>query len=368
MDKIIKQNGVLYVPDNVLIPYTGGNKPKKDFMLDFHEIIDSAVSVAYGGKRKITWREVSSDIDEFTNDEVNIYRDCIVGMKTPLFDTVRGKIFFPGSNLVEKLDLHTCYHPIYYMKGLKTSLKNPWDMNLFLFSGGSDYAYDNIEWEYSRVIESALRFAIKRGMPNITIVHSENISNSMEWAFKIWAYEIADTEYANHTFSMDIYKKLFSVWGEEVANEEMEKARKARKVIIRDESIEDFLKGVAEDPKEYSVIVALGCCGDYISDELTKMVGGAGILPKAYYNYDNSYVLFDSIYVTSFEAEQNGLVNLIPDLLSGIMLLKFMGWHEAADLVKNGLEEDFLYEKPTSNKVSFSQRMAVSKLKGMICI
>lgn len=366
MDTIIKKGSSLLVPEKITIPYIGGDCSRKGIMLNFHKIIDSAVQVAYSGRRSIIWNEIVCEDTNFSPEIITLFKNSLIGMRSPLFDSCRGNIIYPGLNLVEKLDLHTCFQPIHYLKGLKTSLKNPEKVNLFLFTGGSEFAHDNVEWEYGRTIKSALRFAIKKNMPTITIVHSENVMNSMERAFKVWGYEIADKEYANYTFSMDIYKSLLNIWGKMIADEELEKAKKNGKIIIRDESIETFLNGISDNPEDYSVVVALSCCGDYISDELTEMVGGAGILPKAYYNYDNGYVIFESEYITSYEANRYGLVNFIPDLLSGMMLLEYIGWNEAGQLIKDALQKDYIYRKPSRNKLSLREELLVSKVRNML--
>lgn len=366
MDKIARKAGILYVPDQLSIPYIIGDRSRSEVQRSVHRIVDLAVSAAYGGKRNIEWLEVVCNHPNLSDKKTTLFRDCVVGMREPFFDPLKKTVVFPVDNLIQDFDLHTCFQPIRCVKGLNASFKRPEDVNLFLMTGGSDYAHDYIEIEYAKVIKSAIRLAINRGLPGVTIVHSENVTVSMEGAFRVWVYEIADKEFSSQTFSMNIYRSLFKLWGKTVADEELTKARMNGKVIIRDESIDQFLSGVSANPEDYSVVVALKCCGDYISDELTKMLGAPGILPRAYYNYESGHALFESVYVDNLHAVQSGLVSFIPDLLSALMLLNYFEWYEAENLIKEAIFHDRPDMKQNAREADLVKKMSGSLVRSLI--
>lgn len=366
MSQITKRSGVFHIPNHITIPYIIGDKSQVNILDSVHRIIDSAVSMAYRNRKKIDWQEIRCSGPCLAEDEIELFESCVVGMRYPFWDPEACKVVFPAQDLIRELDLHTCFQHIRHLKGLTSSIKKPEDLNLFMITGGSEHAYDYIENEYAKVMRSSLRLAVNRGLPSITIVHSQNINHTMERAFRVWGYEITDKEFTDQTFSMNVYHSLLKLWGKAIADEELAKAKAEGKVIVRDESIEAFLHGVSENPRDYSVIVALQSCGEYISDELTRMTGASGFIPRAYYNYINGHALFESVYMDYLNAEQNGLVSLIPTLLSGVMLLDYIGWTEAENLILDVLRNNCLPKNEITKKMSRSEQLLGSTVRGLV--
>lgn len=366
MNKITKNSGVLHIPDHISIPYIIGDKSQINILNSVHRIMDSAVAMAYKGRKSIEWKEIRCTGPALKENEIELFEECVVGMRYPFRSQKDNKAVFPAESIIKELDLHTCFQHIRYIKGLNTSLKNPEDLNLFMVTGGSEHAYDYIENEYAKVMRSSLRLAVGRGLPSVTIVHSENINHTMERAFRVWGYEIADREFSDRTFSMNIYHSLFKLWGKTIADEELAKARADGKVIVSDETIETFLDDIARNPRDNSVVVALQSCGEYLSDELTRMTGAAGFLPRAYYNYANGHALFESVYMDYLDTEQNGLVHLIPTLLSGVMLLDYIGWTDAENLILDVLRGNCLCNKIVRKELSMTERLLGSTVRGLV--
>ncbi len=384
-EKISTRNGKIYIPDQPIIPFIEGDGTGPDIWAASVRVIDAAVEKAYGGKKKIIWKEVYAGekafkltgkwLPEETLDAIHEYK---VAIKGPLTTPVGGGIRSLNVALRQILDLYVCQRPVRWYQGVPSPVKDPSTTNMVIFRENTEDIYAGIEWmagtpEVNKVIKflleemkvvnirfpetssigikpvskegtirlvrAAIQFAIREKKPSVTLVHKGNIMKFTEGQFKQWGYELAEKEFGDYTFSWMQYDKIAAKDGKDKAEEIMKAAIKQGKIIIKDVIADAFLQQILTRPAEYSVIATLNLNGDYISDALAAIVGGIGIAPGANINYESGHAIFEATHGTAPKYADLDKVNPGSVILSGVMMLEYMEWNEAADLIVNGIQK-----------------------------
>jgi isocitrate dehydrogenase len=384
MDKITIKDGKLTVPDMVVIPFIEGDGTGPDIWNSSVKVFDAAVEKAYGGKRKISWKEVYAGEKAFKltgewlpAETLDIIREYLVAIKGPLTTPVGEGIRSLNVALRQILDLYVCLRPVRYFKGVPTPVKRPETTDMVIFRENSEDIYAGIEWmagtpenakilEFllkemgvkkirfpesssigikpvskegtERLVRAAIEYAIINKRSSVTLVHKGNIMKYTEGQFKKWGYELAEKEFGDKTFTWAKYDKLKAEQGEEVAEKAQKEAIASGKIIIKDVIADAFLQQILTRPADYSVIATLNLNGDYISDALAAIVGGIGIAPGANINYMTGHAVFEATHGTAPKYAGKDQVNPGSVILSGAMMFEYMGWKEASDLIIKGLE------------------------------
>jgi isocitrate dehydrogenase len=395
MNKIKISKGELKVPDQPVIPYIEGDGIGKDITGPSQRVIDAAVEKAYSGKRKIIWEEVLAGEKAFRKtgnylpeDTLEAFREYLVGIKGPLQTPVGEGIRSLNVALRQTLDLFVCLRPVRWFKGVPSPIRYPSlvDMHIFRentediyagieymtgdvdakklldflvdemkvdkirFPGSSSFGIKPVSKEGSeRLIRAAIQYAIQRQLPSVTLVHKGNIMKFTEGAFKIWGYDLAEKEFDKQTFTWRQFEKIKDEKGRIDAEAALEEAQKAGKVIIKDVITDAFLQESLLKPYNHSVIATMNLNGDYISDQLAAMVGGIGISPGANINYLSGYAIFEATHGTAPDIAGSGKANPSSLILSGVMMLEYLGWYEAAEHVYDAMEHVFAKRKVTSD-------------------
>ncbi|SHE96619.1 isocitrate dehydrogenase (NADP) [Mariniphaga anaerophila] len=395
MNKIEIKNGKLVVPNEPVIPYIEGDGIGKDISGPSQRVIDAAVEKAYNGARKIVWKEVLAGEKAFREtgnylpeETLEAFRNYLVGIKGPLQTPVGEGIRSLNVALRQSLDLFVCLRPIRWFKGVPSPIRYPSLVDMHIFRENTEDIYAGIEYmaggvdahklrdfllkemgvdkirfpESSsfgikpvskegseRLIRAAIRYAIQRGLPSVTLVHKGNIMKFTEGAFKIWGYDLAENEFGNNTFTWRQFEKIKNEKGRLDAEAALEEAKKSGKVIIKDVITDAFLQESLLKPYNHSVIATMNLNGDYISDQLAAMVGGIGISPGANINYLSGYAIFEATHGTAPDIAGSGKANPSSLILSGVMMLEYMGWYEAAEHVYDAMEHVFAKRKVTSD-------------------
>ncbi|TRZ70532.1 MAG: NADP-dependent isocitrate dehydrogenase [Bacteroidetes bacterium] len=406
-EKITISKGVLNVPDHPVIPFIIGDGTGPDIWNASVRVFDAAVEKAYQGKRKIIWKEVLAGEKAFSqtgkwlpDETLDAIRKYIVAIKGPLTTPVGGGIRSLNVALRQILDLYVCLRPVKHFKGVPSPVKHPETTNMVIFRENSEDIYAGIEWmqgtpEVARIVDflikemgvkkirfpesssigikpvskegterlvrAAIEFAIREKKPSVTLVHKGNIMKFTEGQFKKWGYELAEREFGDHVFTWVQYDKLKESQGEEAAEAAQKEAISAGRIIIKDVIADAFLQQILTRPADYSVIATLNLNGDYISDALAAIVGGIGIAPGANINYMTGHAVFEATHGTAPKYAGKDMVNPGSVILSGMMMLDYMGWKEAADLIVKGLQESILKKRVTYD---FERQMeGATKLK-----
>src|SRR5277367_2602302 len=386
-EKISISNGKLQVPEQPIIPFIEGDGTGPDIWRASVRVMDAAVQKAYGGKRKIHWMEVYAGekshklLNSWLPDEtVTACRDYLVSIKGPLTTPVGGGIRSLNVALRQLLDLYVCLRPVRWFKGVPSPVKHPEKVDMVIFRENTEDIYAGIEFETGteenkkfldilkesfpksyakirfhdscgigikpvskegseRLIRSALQYAIANQRKSLTLVHKGNIQKFTEGAFRNWGYQLAETEFAADTYTWEQWERTKAARGEKDANAEMDAAKKAGKVIVKDAIADIALQQVLTRSDEFDVIATLNLNGDYLSDALAAQVGGIGIAPGGNINYHTGHAIFEATHGTAPKYANLDRVNPGSVVLSGEMMLRHMGWTEAADLVIKGLNE-----------------------------
>jgi isocitrate dehydrogenase len=388
-------NDHLVVPDNPVIPYIEGDGIGKDISAPSQAVLDAAVLKSYNGKRKLIWKEVLAGGKAFAacgdylpEETLKTFKEYLVGIKGPLETPVGGGIRSLNVTLRQVLDLFVCLRPVRWFKGVPSPIRYPdlVDMHIFRentediyagieFMAGSEYAekfrifleeelgVDQIRFPGSssfgvkpvskegseRLIRAAIHYAIERKLPSVTLVHKGNIMKFTEGAFKNYGYSLAESEFPELTFTWKQYEKIKSEKGKLDADKALNHAKKSGKVIIKDVITDAFLQESLLHPYEHSVIATMNLNGDYISDQLAAMVGGIGISPGANINYHTGYAIFEATHGTAPNIAGTGKANPGSLILSGVMMLEYLGWDEAAEHVYDALDHTFSKRRVTSD-------------------
>lgn len=325
------------------------------------EILDAAVSKAYGENRRIEWQEVLAGGKAFEqcgtylpDETLEAFKKYHIGIKGPLMTPVGGGIRSLNVALRQELDLFVCQRPVRWFKGVASPVRHPENVDMVIFRENTEDIYAGIEWEAGtpqarkfydfihnemgvnkvrfpetssfgvkpvseegskRLVREACRYAVGHGLPSVTLVHKGNIMKFTEGGFKKWGYEVAAEEF-----------------GEEIAS---------GKLVIKDCICDAFLQNALLKPEDYSVIATLNLNGDYVSDMLAAQVGGIGIAPGANINYTTGDAIFEATHGTAPDIAGKDIVNPCSNVLSGVMMLEYIGWDEAARLVVKALEKSF---------------------------
>ncbi|NCA75826.1 MAG: NADP-dependent isocitrate dehydrogenase [Alphaproteobacteria bacterium] len=377
-------NGKLYVPDHPMIPFIEGDGTGPDIWAASVRVMDAAVNKAYQGKRKIIWKEVLAGEKAFEKTgewlpqvTIDTIFQHLVAIKGPLTTPVGGGIRSLNVALRQILDLYTCLRPVRYFKGVPSPVIHPETTDMVIFRENSEDIYAGIEWMQGtpesmkilkflqeemgvkmirfpdsssigikpvskegseRLIRAAILYALEHHKPSVTLVHKGNIMKYTEGMFKKWGYELAAREFREHVFTWEDFDRIKADHGEAVANSELTSAIDRGKIIIKDVIADAFLQQILTRPSEYSVIATLNLNGDYISDALAAIVGGIGIAPGANINYITGHAVFEATHGTAPKYAGKDQVNPGSVILSGAMMLDYIGWNEAARLIEKGIE------------------------------
>jgi len=385
-----------------VIPFIEGDGIGKEITEASQRVINAAVNASYGNSKKLIWKEVLAGKKAFEltgsympDETLAAFHEYLVGIKGPLETPVGEGIRSLNVALRQTLDLYACLRPIRWFKGVPSPIRNPEMVNMHIFRENTEDIYAGIEFmtgtdnairlrdflinemhvkeirfpESSsfgvkpvskegseRLIRAAIQYAISRELPSVTIVHKGNIMKFTEGAFKNWGYDMAETEFAEHTFTWRHYQKIEKQNGQADAIAELEKASLAGKVIIKDVITDAFLQESLLHPFDHSVIATLNLNGDYISDQLAAMVGGIGISPGANINYKSGYAIFEATHGTAPNIAGTGKANPGSLILSGAMMLEYIGWNEAAEHIYDAMEHTFAKRKVTSDLFNMMER------------
>jgi isocitrate dehydrogenase len=385
--KITIRDGKLVVPDNPIIPFIEGDGTGPDIWRASVRVMDAAVQKAYGGKRKIHWMEIYAGekahklLNSWLPDEtVEACREYLVSIKGPLTTPVGGGIRSLNVALRQLLDLYVCLRPVRWFKGVPSPVKHPEKVDMVIFRENTEDIYAGIEFEAGtednkkfldllkqafpkayakirfpdssgigikpvskegseRLIRSAIEYAVKNKRKSLTLVHKGNIQKFTEGAFRNWGYQLAEAEFAAQTYTWEQWERTKAAKGEKDANAEMDAAKKAGRVIIKDAIADIALQQVLTRSDEFDVIATLNLNGDYISDALAAQVGGIGIAPGGNINYKTGHAVFEATHGTAPKYANLDKVNPGSVILSGEMMLRYMGWSEAADAIITAMDK-----------------------------
>ncbi|MCD6597517.1 MAG: NADP-dependent isocitrate dehydrogenase [Bacteroidales bacterium] len=392
-EKITISNGVLNVPDYPVIPFIEGDGTGPDIWAASVRVLDAAVEKAYGGKRKIFWKEVYAGEKAFNKtgewlpeETLDIIREYLVGIKGPLTTPIGGGIRSLNVALRQILDLYVCLRPVKYYTGVPSPVKDPTTTNMVIFRENSEDIYAGVEWlsgteenekvknflinemgvskirfpettsigvkpisqeGTERLVRASIEFALKEGRDSVTLVHKGNIMKFTEGQFKQWGYDLAENEFGDKVFTWQQYDKIKDEQGTDTANKAQDEALSAGKLLIKDVIADAFLQQILTRPSEYSVIATMNLNGDYISDALAAIVGGIGIAPGANINYETGHAIFEATHGTAPKYAGLDKVNPGSVILSGVMMFQYMGWEEAGELIVKGIEKSILKKRVT---------------------
>ena len=385
-ERITLRDGVLQVPNRPILPFIEGDGTGPDIWAASQPVFDAAVEKAYGGERAIRWMEVLAGEKAYTltgnwlpEETLDAFRAYLVGIKGPLTTPVGGGIRSLNVALRQQLDLYACLRPVRWFEGVPSPVKNPGQVDMVIFRENTEDIYAGIEFEAGsaalekflglfeenfperfakirfpgstaigikpvsregteRLVRAAIEYALTNGRRSVTLVHKGNIMKFTEGAFKTWGYELAEREFGDRTFTWAQYDRIRDAEGEDAANRAQQEALAAGKILVKDSIADAFLQQILTRPADYDVIATLNLNGDYISDALAAQVGGIGIAPGANINYMTGHAIFEATHGTAPKYAGKDMVNPGSVILSGEMMLRYMGWTEAADLVIRGLE------------------------------
>lgn len=378
-EKIRFENGQLHVPNHPVIPYIEGDGIGTDIWAAAQRVLDAAVKKAYNDEKAIAWCEVFAGekakdrLDSWLPAEtLQSIQEHIVAIKGPLTTPVGGGIRSLNVALRQELDLYVCLRPVRYFEGVPSPVKRPQDVNMVIFRENSEDIYAGIEWEAEsaeaqqlisflqkemevkkirfpetsgigikpvsregteRLVSAAIEYAIAHKRSSVTLVHKGNIMKFTEGAFKNWGYAVAERNYAEYVFTWAQYDRLKEKEGIEAANAAQNEAVAQGKIIVKDVIADAFLQQILTRPAEYDVIATLNLNGDYISDALAAQVGGIGIAPGANINYHSGHAVFEATHGTAPKYAGLDKVNPGSVILSGVLMLEYLGWQDAADLI-----------------------------------
>ena len=379
-DIITIEDKNLIVGNNPIIPFIEGDGIGIDIWSTSKKVIDNAVEKAYKGSKKIEWLEVLAGEKAFNQtgewlpqETLDSFNKYLVGIKGPLTTPVGGGITSLNVALRQKLDLFACVRPVRWFDGTPSPVKDPSTTNMVIFRENTEDIYAGIEFENgtkenekiksllkenfeqrfnkirfpessgiglkpiseegtSRLVRSAIDYAIKNKRDSVTFVHKGNIMKYTEGSFRDWGYKIAKEEFGAKDLDGGPWQEI------NIEN---------RKIIIKDVIADAFLQQILLRPKEYSVVATMNLNGDYISDALAAIVGGIGIAPGANINYETGHAIFEATHGTAPKYAGKNKVNPGSVILSGAMMLQHLGWFEAKDLIHNGITKSISSKKVT---------------------
>ena len=384
--KIQMDNGKLLVPDNPVIPFIEGDGIGPDIWKASVRVFDAAVEKAYSGERKIDWLEVYAGekaFNKFNNwlpdETIEQCREYLVSIKGPLTTPIGGGMRSLNVALRQLLDLYVCLRPVRWYKGVPSPVKSPENVDMVIFRENTEDIYAGIEFEegtksnqkflslfkesfpeeYSkirfpetsgigiktvsiegseRLLRSAFEYAIENKRKSVTFVHKGNIMKYTEGAFRNWGYELAEREFGEHVYTWDQWERTKAEKGEDAANQEQSEAIESGAILVKDAIADITLQQVLTRPSEFDVIATMNLNGDYLSDALAAQVGGIGIAPGGNLNYITGHAVFEATHGTAPKYTDLDKVNPGSVILSGEMMLRYMGWSKAADLIVQSMD------------------------------
>ena len=384
--KIRMDNGKLQVPNDPIIPFIEGDGIGPDIWKASVRVFDAAVEKAYHGERKINWLEVYAGekaFNKFNNwlpdDTIEKCREYLVSIKGPLTTPIGGGMRSLNVALRQLLDLYVCLRPVRWYQGVPSPVKNPENVDMVIFRENTEDIYAGIEFEQGtepnqkfvslfkesfpeefakirfpessgigikpislegseRLLRSAFDYAIENNRKSVTFVHKGNIMKFTEGAFRNWGYELAEREYGDHVYTWDQWERTKAEKGEEAANQEQNEAIENGAILVKDAIADITLQQVLTRPAEFDVIATMNLNGDYLSDALAAQVGGIGIAPGGNMNNATGHAIFEATHGTAPKYTDLDKVNPGSVILSGEMMLRYMGWTEAADLIVQSMD------------------------------
>lgn len=370
---ITKIDGKLMVPDTPTIPFVEGDGVGAEVTPVMQAVVNAAVEKAYAGKREIEWKEVlaGGKAHELTGEwlpqaTMDAFREYLVGIKGPLMTPVGGGIRSLNVALRQGLDLYVCQRPVRYFKGVVSPVKHPEKVDMCIFRENTEDIYAGIEWEAGtpearkfydfihdemgvskvrfpetsgfgvkpvsqegseRLIRAAIDYALAHGRKTVTLVHKGNIMKFTEGGFKKWGYALAEREYKD--------------------------ALDDGRLVVNDCICDAFLQNALLKPQDYSVIATMNLNGDYVSDMLAAQVGGIGIAPGGNINYQTGHAIFEATHGIAPDIAGKDIVNPSSIILSAVMMLDYMGWHEAGRMIEDALERLFQKGVATADLARF---------------
>ena len=385
-EKIVMTNGQLQVSDSPIIPFIEGDGVGHDIWKNAQAIFDKAVEVAYEGKRHIEWQELLAGKKAYDKTgewlpkkTLETIRESLVAIKGPLETPVGGGIRSLNVALRQELDLYACVRPVRYFEGVASPLKEPEKTNITIFRENTEDIYAGIEWEAGtadvkrvieflqtemnvskirfpesssigikpisiegskRLIRSAIDYALKNNLKKVTLVHKGNIQKFTEGGFRKWGYEVAQEDYKEELL--------------------------AGRLEINDIIADNFLQQILLNPEKFDVVALTNLNGDYASDALAAQVGGIGISPGANINYQTGHAIFEATHGTAPDIADQDKANPCSVLSSGCMLLEYIGWSEAAQLIKSAIEETFKADIFTADLAFGKQAYSTSAFSNQI--
>ncbi len=386
-------NGKLQVPNHPIIPFIEGDGIGPEIWKVASKIIDAAVEKVYNGERRIEWKEILAGEKAFhqtgnwlPDETLAAAKEYLVSIKGPLTTPIGGGIRSLNVAMRQTLDLFVCLRPVKWYKGVPSPVLHPDRVNMTIFRENTEDIYAGIEWQTGtpeaekfkkflieemgvskirfpesssfgvkpvseegtkRLVRAAINYALEHRQPSVTLVHKGNIMKFTEGSFKKWGYEVARQEYGDKVFTWEEWDQIKAEQGEEKANQVQAEALHSGKLLIKDIIADNFLQQILLAPQDYAVIATLNLNGDYISDALAAIVGGIGIAPGANINYTTGYAVFEATHGTAPKFAGKNAMNPSSILLSGVMMLEYMGWKEAANMITEALSAAIMRKRVT---------------------
>ena len=384
--KITIDDGVLNVPKNPVIPFIEGDGIGRDIWRASKRVFDAAVEKAYGGEHRIAWMEVYAGekaYDKFDSwlpeETVQAFHEYLVGIKGPLTTPIGGGIRSLNVALRKALDLYVCQRPVRYFNGVPSPVKHPEYVDMVVFRENTEDIYAGIEFEQGtaenqqfksllkevfpeeyakmrfpetagigikpvsiegteRLVRAAIRWGLDNNRRSVTLVHKGNIMKYTEGSFRNWGYDLAEREFGDQIYTWAEWERTKTAQGEAAANIEQESALKSGKLLIKDVIADIVFQQTITRAREFDILATMNLNGDYLSDALAAQVGGIGIAPGGNINYTTGHAVFEATHGTAPKYADKDVVNPGSVILSGEMMLRYMGWHDAADLIIKGIE------------------------------
>jgi isocitrate dehydrogenase len=385
-ERIVKKDGKLVVPDQPIIPFIEGDGIGPDIWKASCRVFDAAVAKAYGGRRKIVWMEVFAGEKSFKrwndwlpDETIDAFREFTVGIKGPLTTPVSGGIRSLNVALRKELDLYVCQRPVRWFKDLPSTVKYPERVNMVTFRENTEDLYAGIEFaagtpenetflrllkehfpnEYERIrfknnvgigvkpisqegsqrlVRAAILWAMANKRRSVTLVHKGNIMKFTEGAFRNWGYDVAETEFAQWTYTRRQWERTRATHGEEAADHQQKAELESGKLLIKEMIADIVFEQTITRADEFDVLATMNLNGDYLSDALAAQVGGVGIAPGGNINYDTGVAVFEATHGTAPTIANEDVANPSSLLLSGEMMFRYIGWNEAADRIIHAIE------------------------------
>jgi isocitrate dehydrogenase len=379
------ENGRLAVPSHPIIPFIEGDGTGPDIWRASVRVFDAAVEKAYEGERGIAWMEVYAGqkaFDQFEEwlpeETVEAFREFLIGIKGPLTTPVGGGIRSLNVSLRKMLDLYVCLRPVRYFEGVPSPVKNPGDVDMVIFRENTEDIYAGVEFEAGtedskeflawleknepeayakirfpessgfslkpvsregteRLVKAAIEWSLENGRRSVTLVHKGNIMKFTEGAFRNWGYALAEHEFGDKVYTWAQWERTKAEIGEEAANAEQSAALEGGALLVKDAIADIAFQQTITRAKEFDVIATMNLNGDYLSDALAAQVGGIGIAPGGNINYNTGHAIFEATHGTAPKYAGKDVVNPSSLILSGEMMLRYMGWTEAADRIISGI-------------------------------